>query len=685
MKSVGIMHANSHNQEEINFVLQNFTEIFTDYVQFTNYYLDSFTSNTLLHDDAYLTDSDVSFQTLKQYVTDYTTIIKINRSPDRHALEQLATVAGGSNVLVVNDDYDSAMETVVSLNDVGVGHITLIPYDQNLAHTGIYDELRIGITPHDISLIPPQIQEIIDIGYRKVSFDTMYTLMRFLDLDIDIINRNLFHYIRTVAESNTAFYDNYINSYLKSEMLNHVANHNKFAAILVDSQYRTVYANNKAFSLFHANDINKLDISSCISSDILKSSETRHTVELEGQNYHLDKFSFMLLDETAGYYITLQSEADMADITQENTQKGYVTKYSFKDIVRNSPAMEEVIRKARQVAPSDYTVLIRGESGCGKELIAQSIHNASYRNNGPFVAINCAALPENLLESELFGYDSGAFTGARSKGKIGLFEQANHGTIFLDEIGDIPPRLQSRLLRVIQEKQIMRLGSDRLIDVDIRLLTATNRNLEEAVASGEFRSDLFFRLNVLPLTIPPLRERREDILPLLAYFLGNAYRNVSKKELEILMKYDWPGNVRELENISTYYTSLSSLPDYLYQQQPSPKGGPGLTGFFDGQDAQANKAVLRPNRPKNDRELEAMLLAVIDEGTGFSHGIGRTAILKKMKNLSADISDDKLRKVLAGLAQKGLIRIEKGRGGTTITEFGRKKILEHEAFMSQNS
>lgn len=205
----------------------------------------------------------------------------------------------------------------------------------------------------------------------------------------------------------------------------------------------------------------------------------------------------------------------------------------------------------RTMVQSEHTVLIYGESGTGKELFAQSIHNASPRKRKPFVAVNCAALPENLLESELFGYEAGAFTGANAKGKIGLFEQANHGTIFLDEIGDVTPKLQARLLRTIQEKQIMRIGSDRIIDIDVRLITATNKDLMLEVQEGHFRSDLFYRLNVLPIRIPPLRARMQDVIPLLHHFLGDKYNDLTPQEIDHLTTYQWPGNVREVENFCT--------------------------------------------------------------------------------------------------------------------------------------
>lgn len=193
--------------------------------------------------------------------------------------------------------------------------------------------------------------------------------------------------------------------------------------------------------------------------------------------------------------------------------KGFQAAYSFKDICGGSSSIDQCIRYAKRYAHTDLTVLLLGETGSGKEMFAQSMHNASSRRNGPFVAVNCAALPEGILESELFGYDEGAFTGARRSGKMGLFELSHNGTIFLDEIGEMPMSLQSRLLRVLQERRVMRLGGDRVFPVNIRIFAATNQNLIELVQKHKFREDLFYRLNVLTLKIPPLRERPRDIPP----------------------------------------------------------------------------------------------------------------------------------------------------------------------------
>jgi formate hydrogenlyase transcriptional activator len=230
------------------------------------------------------------------------------------------------------------------------------------------------------------------------------------------------------------------------------------------------------------------------------------------------------------------------------------TEYDFEEIVGESQSLKRVLHDVETVAPTDSTVLIRGESGTGKELIARAIHNLSARRQRTFVKINCAAIPTGLLESELFGHERGAFTGAISQ-KIGRFELADKGTLFLDEIGDIPLELQPKLLRVLQEREFERLGSTRTIKVDIRLVTATNRDLSQMVAGREFRGDLFYRLNVFPIPLPPLRERRDDIPLLVRYFTQKYARRMNKQiesvpagAMEALTNWNWPGNVRELEN-----------------------------------------------------------------------------------------------------------------------------------------
>jgi two-component system NtrC family response regulator len=248
---------------------------------------------------------------------------------------------------------------------------------------------------------------------------------------------------------------------------------------------------------------------------------------------------------------------DRQRLVRENRElkEALAERHRVEGIIGESGPMQEVLSIVRRVAPSDATVLIRGESGTGKELIAKAIHHASARGAGPLVRVNCAALPETLLEPELFGHEKGAFTGA-SATRRGRFELAHGGTLFLDEIGDLPLSLQVKLLRVLQEREIERVGSSTPIAVDVRLLAATHRNLEALVREGRFRDDLYYRINVVTVTLPPLRDRREDIPRLLEHFLGvyaarNAkpIRGLTAEARDALLRYDYPGNVRELENL----------------------------------------------------------------------------------------------------------------------------------------
>ncbi|MEL7563939.1 MAG: sigma 54-interacting transcriptional regulator [Dehalobacterium sp.] len=251
-----------------------------------------------------------------------------------------------------------------------------------------------------------------------------------------------------------------------------------------------------------------------------------------------------------------------------------------KGIIARSHAMQEKLKVAVETAESDVTILILGESGVGKDVVARFVHLSSHRNNGPFIRVNCGAIPEALMESELFGYEEGSFTGARKKGKQGMFEVAHGGTIFLDEIGELPFHMQAKLLHVLQEHCIMRVGGIKPIDVDVRVIAATNQDLEQMVKKGRFRKDLFYRLNVIPIHIPALRERIEDIIPLANHFLhkfNKKYKmnkRFSPEAAQSLVRYEWPGNVRELENIierliltcAADMIEKGSLPSFIRQE-----------------------------------------------------------------------------------------------------------------------
>ncbi|MGB9721553.1 MAG: sigma-54-dependent transcriptional regulator [bacterium] len=249
-------------------------------------------------------------------------------------------------------------------------------------------------------------------------------------------------------------------------------------------------------------------------------------------------------------------------------------RFKFQDLIGKSPEMSKVFEMVKTVAPTKSTILIRGESGTGKELVARAIHELSSRNKGMFVPVACGAMPESLLEAELFGYEKGAFTGAITSYK-GRIETADKGTLFLDEIGDISPKTQVDLLRFIQEREFRRLGGKELLKVDVRIIAATNKNLEEMVKNGTFREDLYYRLNVITIEIPPLRNRKQDIPLLIEHFLdkyrletGKQIEKVSDEVLKLLMEYDWPGNVRELENVIEHSVVVCKTPEILLENLP---------------------------------------------------------------------------------------------------------------------
>jgi len=318
------------------------------------------------------------------------------------------------------------------------------------------------------------------------------------------------------------------------------------------------------------------------------------------------------------------------------------TRYTFDSIIGSSQAIKSLKIEALRAAANQFPVLISGESGTGKELFAQAIHHAGPRRVHPFVRINCAAIPKDLLESELFGYEKGAFTGADPNGKPGKFELARHGTVFLDEVGDLPLEMQPKLLRVIEDKEFERVGGTKIIQSDFRIIAATNQNLEEMMADNRFRKDLFYRLNVIPLHIPPLRERKSDILPTARHLLKQMAWEANLREKEIdreaekaLMNYGWQGNVRELSNVLERTMStldgdtihLQHLPFYVYrshrrlpEHHPSP--------LRDVQTRTEREAILYTLKEANNNKARAAKML----------GIHRTLLYKKMKKYNISLS-----------------------------------------------
>jgi len=344
-------------------------------------------------------------------------------------------------------------------------------------------------------------------------------------------------------------------------------------------------------------------------------------------------------EAVSGMLVVLRDVTKLQELEKnlrfQMSKKGLTARYHFDDILTQEPVMYTLISWARQCAENDHTVLIYGQSGTGKELFAQSIHNASHRKDAPFVAVNCAALSESLLESELFGYVSGAFTGARKEGKAGLFELAHQGTIFLDEINSMSLSTQAKILRVLEEREVMRLGSDYIIPLDVRIIAAANENLEQLVLDGKFRRDLFFRLDVLELRIPPLNERPNDILYLFQYYAAQMLHESPEEMVlsaalqEALLQHDWWGNVRELRNAAQKYSILGEDAILAALTNKKETAQPALI------DDDFRIDLKELNHAVEDMVIESLLnRGLTKTETAKALGISRTALFKKMERNS---------------------------------------------------
>ena len=342
--------------------------------------------------------------------------------------------------------------------------------------------------------------------------------------------------------------------------------------------------------------------------------------------------------------IVVNKALEKQQLLSENVylRKQLQGRFEFSNIIGTSPAMKAVFERMSRIVKTDSTVLITGESGTGKELVARALHYNGMRKHKPFVAVNCSAIPELLLESELFGHVRGSFTGA-TRDKDGKFEAANHGTIFLDEIGTMPLHLQTKLLRVLQEQEVERVGSNKSIKLDVRVLSATNTDLEQQVRRGQFRDDLYYRLNVIPLHLPPLRERKQDIMALAAVFLEKCYRlmgrspmTISRRALEALEQYVWPGNVRELENLVERLVALTEGDVIHIEDLPAEMCGQGIVSGdicleLTEQGLDMVTAIAGIERKLISQSL--VLAGGVKARAAALLGVNRTTLVEKMKRM----------------------------------------------------
>ena len=663
MKEVALIYKDRDNQTAIKFIEDSIYSVLGDTIHITNYYLDSLMQNQKIIADAYVVRSQEMLISIAGHVENYSKVTVLNRSFRKDTLENVFNIPAGKTVLVVNDTPTSSVQTVFILYDAGVNHLNLIPYDVTNTSDEKYAEIDTAIVIKKLEyLVPPHISKICVIQNREVAFETIVHLIRILGINSVEIQSRLMKKANDEVDRLGTFPQTFFTSTLKDKMMKAVVDESLRAMVLVDSNFRIHYVNEKAYKLFKRKSgdifLTDFDLSGRIKSE---ESIIDEIFTVGGTSYLVEKETFYLSKEKIGSLLIFQDEnvvrTTASTLSHRLAETGFFAKYTFSDIIHRSESMKAVIEKAKRFALSEYTVLIQGDSGTGKELIAQSIHNYSERKRNPFVAINCASLPETLLESELFGYEPGSFTGATKTGKVGLFEKANHGTLFLDEIGDISPKLQSSLLRALQEKQIMRIGSEKIIDVDVRIIAATNADLMKKSLNGEFRGDLLYRLNGFTIHLEPLRCRRDDVLPLFEYFVGKEMTTLSPDDKQRLVSHSWPGNVRELENVASYFKLMGVLPEYLKDVAPGEYGD----------------AVAPEKESASDHDI---VLKIIAESTIHGSGIGRGQILKTLGTRNIRIGEGVLKRILRELEDEGFTKASLGRGGTMITDRGREYLSE---------
>lgn len=675
MKSIGIV--TDSNSRVARFLKYNLIEVFKDTLEIKNYYIKELEKGQLIEEDLVLFMIKERTEEIKEFISDKSKVLVIRRTILENEAYKLFSIPRGTDVLVVNDNDETTNEILQLFSKLGISHLNLIPYEEGKE----YKKVNVAVTPGEGWRVPKHINKVIDLGDRYIDVSTFFQIINTLSLNNTDIDKNLIRYSERIVSLDVGIRDNYKELFMKNIEMDTIINLSKNGIILTNNKGIVTVCNNTFREMFNLKEkiegryvanIFYDDLSEIIEEDEICDKVFKH----KNRYLNLNKMNIYYLGVKKGTYYNFQEITYIKQLEQNLSEKirekGQIAKYNFKNIKTKSKRMLECITLAKKISKSDLTVLIIGESGTGKELMAQSIHNNSGRNKQPFVAVNCAAMPENLLESELFGYEKGAFTGALKEGKKGLFEQANNGTIFLDEIGDMPLLLQTKILRVLQERQIMRIGAQKIIDINVRVIAATNRDLPKMIKEGEFREDLYYRLNVLSINIPPLRKRKDDIIELLEYFM-NKKLEITEEAKEALLKYHWPGNIRELQNAASYISlmcddevNIENLPFNILEESET---------LEDNETLSEDAYILKD---KCDFEKTIEILKIISSFNSKSQSLGRNKILTILKDKEIYTSEGEIRKILNVLNEMGFIQSKVGRGGSSVTKKGIEFLKKYE-------
>ncbi|SDE36684.1 sigma-54 interaction domain-containing protein [Sporomusa acidovorans] len=662
-------------RQQLNFLFDNMLQI--DTYSFANDSLREIEADLILvsHYDMYLE--------CKKYIKNNSDIVMISITILKEALERIKKIPRGSKVMLVNISADRARETIALLYQAGIDHIELTP-----VYPGIKDPpvLDIAITPDEERFVPRNVKEVINIGNRVLDMNTVVDIAVKMDMGHLLLKDTIQEYFNQIVPVSYGI-KNLLGATSRLtdqlDMLQQIVD-DGLIGVYPDG---IVYLCNEAAEKILGYKRNQVVGSylyeltqQALFQEVIENWQPikNRLVKINGVDIVVSALPYSNVEERLGVIVMLKKYADTEKqqhrIRIQAVGKGHVAKYSFEHIVGESKVTKNLKELAQRMAQSSSSVLITGESGTGKELLAQAIHNASPRSKYPFIAVNCAALPENLLESELFGYEEGAFTGAKKGGKMGYFEMAHLGTLFLDEIGDMAPQLQVRLLRTIQEKEIVRIAGDVVIKVDVRIISATNCDLKRKVRDGEFRKDLYYRLNVLPLSTPSLRERIDDIPLLFRHISRNLNFNftLTPEAMEVFQNHDWEGNIRELHNYVEYLGQLNK--DII--------GADDVLAILQSSNS-VSSTIGIDNRELNE-ELERaaeknksgyfFVLTELERCYLNRNRTGRRSIAQAACKQGVFLSEQEIRTILIVLEECGIIDILKGRGGTRLTEQGLKLI-----------
>lgn len=635
------------------------------------------------------TDAFENREDVPRYIPIDSQISQIHVTYLWEAIRRLREIPAGTKALFVNMTEKMAREATTMLNQLGVNHIEFTPYYPGAAPVSGID---LAVTTDEERYVPEGIREVVNIGHRCCTSETMIEVALKLGLEELLETEPFRNYFSQVATSNYNFdrmFDRSRRLESQFDMLMEILDE----GIIGVNERGEIFAMNRkgeeitglsrSQALHSRADtvLAGIPFGQCLNT---KGTVGPKVIRMGGVNVGVTVAPVLRKEDCIGAFATLQrfndSENRQHELRNQLLHKGSRARYTFDDVIGKSQGILRTKEILRRMALTESPVLLIGETGTGKELLAHAVHLASNRKAGPLVAINCAAMPENLLESELFGYEEGAFTGAKKGGRPGLFEFAHHGTLFLDEVEGMSQALQVKLLRVLQEHEIMRVGGHKIISVSVRIVAATNESLEEKVKDGSFRRDLYYRLNTLPVLIPPLRERGDDVFLLLKHFRREIRGEfvLSPQVHSLFRQYSWPGNIRELHNLAQYFVFTGSPvitvedlpPTFSFEQQQSdgPVGGEMKLAW---EQAMKEKRVAEEDYWFILREL----YRCSEEG----RSVGREGILRQAREEKFLLSQATVRTVISIMREYGLARGGRGRGGNRITPYGKQVWQEKEA------